>query len=219
LDARLSEFSPVEPVLSRGVIPAMYSPVAGGEVVPPESDAPPRFAKYRWYIVAALAAAWLILRLALCRKARFGTGAAASETAASMTLYSLAMFPKWGEFMMDTGITPFVLFAGIGLLFFPRSLSASRRKILILTHAVIGVLPWVPGCGWCWLPFFGWLSWFRGGSAVFTGLRFEDRRAALTGAVFGLAAGGALFWILGSCGGWGPVCAAVLLLIPSWLRR
>jgi len=220
LDERIWEFSSSaeDQVLPRGAFSAMYRPVAPREVVPPQAEEAPRFTAPRWYWLAGVAAAWLILRLLLCRKACVGTAAAALETTAAMTLYSLAMFPKWGGVMMDTGITPFVLFAGIGMLLFPRLRSASRSKMRILTHAAIGLLPWAPGCSWCWLPLFCWFNWFLAGSAVFTGQRIENRRAALLGAVFGVAAGGALFWVLAPSANRLPV-AATLLLLPSLLRR
>ena len=64
-----------------------------------------------------------------------------------------------------------------------------------------------------------WFCWFLSGSAVFTGLRSEDRRSAFLGAVFGAVLGLLLHLIVGAESSSLPVCLAVLLMIPSWLRR
>jgi len=220
LDERLIELSPSPDsrVLPAGAIPAMYLPAADRKVTPPPPESS-GLSTCRRYILAALAAGWVLLRLLLCRKARIGTLAAALETSAAMMLYSLAMFSLFGKVMMDTGLTPVVLLAGIGILLFPRPHLTARGRIFIPAIAALGLLPWIPGLTWCWLPLFGWLSWFVSGAAVFTGLRYENRRAALTGAVLGAAAGGALFQAFGSGSAWFPLCAAVVLMIPSWLRR
>jgi len=54
---------------------------------------------------------------------------------------------------------------------------------------------------------------------VFTGIRHDDRRAALFGALTGVALGVLLHFALGGGGSSLPVCIAVLLMVPSWLRR
>ena len=218
LEARISEFSSSEvpPVLPVGAFEAMYPP-------PPEVEikTPPRESSgaVNWLRLAAVAAVWAILRLLLCRRAHMGTAVAAAETAAAMVLYSLAILPKWSADMMDTGISPFALFAGVGVLLLPRPFAFVRNRMRILTEAAIGVLPWMSGCSWCWLPLISWFCWFLSGSAVFTGLRAENRRSTLYGALFGAAVGWLLYGALGAEASMLPICVAVLLLIPSWLRR
>lgn len=218
LDARIGKFSSPElpPVLPAGAFEAMYPPPPEVEVTPP-----PRgfLGAVNWFRIAAAVVLWAVLRLLLCRRAHMSTAAAAAETAAAMVLYSLAILPMWSGHMMDTGISPFALFAGVGLLLLPRPFAIVRNGMRILTEAAVGVLPWLPGCSWCWLPLVSWFSWFLSGSAVFTGLRAENRRSTLYGALVGAAAGFLLYRVLGGDASSLPVCVAVLLLIPSWLRR
>lgn len=224
LDERLDEFSVAcgYEVLPRGAFSAMYLPAGEVKVVPPPAEAPPareHGGVRRWGVPALVAAAWVLLRLLLCRNARVGTLAAALETTAAMTLYSLAMLPKWESAMFDTGIQPYALFAGIGILLFPRRFWEVRSWAWKLIPAGLGVVAWLPGCNWCWLPSLSWLCWLVAGSMVFTGLRVENRRSALTGAVLGMAAGAMIFWGIGADGSVLALGVSVLLMIPSWLRR
>ena len=221
LDERLRDFSRdmEQPVLPDGAISAMYPPAVE------RAAAPPRQLRvwgnsWQWGALSMAAAAWLLFRLLFCRRAYMGTAAAAAETAAAMTLYSLAMLPKWSSFMLDTGVMPTALFAGVGLLLLPRPFAAVRGGVRKLMQLGIGILPWLPGCGnFCWLPLVCWFFWFLAGAAVFTGLRAEDRRAALIGAVCGAVAGAAVQLLIGSGGTCLPLCAAVLLMIPLSQRR
>ena len=220
LDDRIKEFSPSaeHAVLSAGAFSAMYPPPPERRVTMPEHRKLWFADTWRWILLFAVALAWIILRLVLCRRAKMGAAAAAAETAAAMVLYSLAMFPKWGECMMDTGISPFALFAGVGLLLLPRPFSAVRNGMRIMTEAAVGILPWLPGCSWCWLPLISWFCWFFAGSAVFTGIRHDGRRSAWFGALAGVALGVLLHFAIGG-GSALSVCVAVLLMVPSWLRR
>lgn len=215
LDARIWKFAPSheEQVLPRGAFSAMYRAEPEIKVALPRKNA-----SVRWSVLAVIAAGWVLLRLVLCRRAYMGTTVAAAETAAAMVVYSMSILPMWGEHMLDTGIRPTALFAGIGVLLLPRPFSAVRRGLRILTGAALGVLPWMPGFTWCWLPSAGWFCWFFAGAAVFTGLRAENRTAALAGAVFGAAVGFPLYLLVGGDSPL-PVCVAVLLMVPSWLRR
>ena len=121
--------------------------------------------------------------------------------------------------MPDTGFSPYALVAGFGMLLLPRPFAVVRRKSRIFMEAALGILPWIPGFGWCWLPFASWFCWALAEAAVFTGLRSENRSAALWGAVVGVVLGGLFYWVLGVEGSLLPICAAVLLMVPSWLRR
>ncbi|MBP5530491.1 MAG: hypothetical protein J6Y54_00480 [Lentisphaeria bacterium] len=220
LDDRIKEFSSSEhSVLSAGAFSAMYLPPPERGVTIPERRSPWFADAWRWALLAAVARAWIALRLMFCRLVKICTAAAAAETAAAMVLYTLAIFPKWSECMMDTGISPFALFAGVGLLLLPRPFSAVRNGMRIMAEAAVGILPWLPGCSWCWLPLISWFCWFFAGSAVFTGIRHDDRRAALFGALTGVALGVLLHFALDGGGSSLPVCIAVLLMVPSWLRR
>lgn len=224
LDERIEELSPVRdmPIIPRGAFAAMYLPAAECGIVPPPAETAPIRAwgtLRQWGFLAMALAAWAILRLLLCRKARIGTLATASELTTSMTLYSLAMIPKWEAVMFDTGIQHYALLAGIGILLFPRRITAARNWAWRMIPAFLGVLPWLPGCSWCWLPALGWWGWLVAGSKVFTCLRADDRRSALIGAVLGVAAGAAIFRWIGVDGSYLPLCVSGLLLIPSWLRR
>ena len=218
LEARINEFSSPEvpPVLPTGAFEAIYPPPPKVEIkIPPCKTSEAVY----WLRLAVAAAVWAVLRLLFCRRAHMGTAAAAAETTAAMVLYSLAILPKWSANMMDTGLSPFALFAGVGMLLLPRPFAVVRNGMRILTEAAVGVLPWMPGCSWCWLPLVSWFSWFLSGSAVFTGLRAENRRSTLYGALFGVAVGFPLYGVLGAESSMLPICAAVLLMIPPWLRR
>ena len=48
---------------------------------------------------------------------------------------------------------------------------------------------------------------------------WAEAEAALWGAVVGVVLGGLFYWVLGVEGSLLPICAAVLLMVPSWLRR
>jgi len=121
--------------------------------------------------------------------------------------------------MMDTGISPFALFAGVGLLLLPRPFSTVRNGMRILTESAVGILPWLPGCSWCWLPLISWFCWFFAGSAVFTGIRHDNRRSALVGFLTGVPLGFLFYSALGGEESSLPICVSVLLMVPSWLRR
>lgn len=220
LDERMQSFSrrSGQPVLPAGAVSAMYFPAAERTAVSPP---PVRVwgLAWQWGVLAAIAAVWLLLRLLVCRRAYMGTAAAALETTAAMTLYSLAALPKWSSFMLDTGIMPTALFAGVGMLLLPRPFSAVRAGVWKLVQLTFGILPWTIASGGCWLPLASWFWWFWAGSAVFTGLRAEDRRAALIGAACGVAAGAAVYRLIGSDGSYLPIFAAVLLMVPLSQRR
>ena len=222
LDDRIQKFATGNnpPVLSSGAFTAMFPPPPECEVVPPPPSRSPWFMEpWKWVALVAVAAAWVILRLLLCRRVPICTGAAAAETAAAMMLYSMAMVPKWSTHMMDTGISPYALCAGFGLLLLPRPFAIVRNGTRILTEAAVGVLPWLPGFTWCWLPLVSWFCWCLSGSAVFTGLRHENRRSALFGALFGAVCGFLLYLMIGAGASSLSACVAVLLMVPSWLRR
>ena len=207
-----------QPVLPDGAVSAMYFPAAERAVVTPP---PVRKWGYprQWGVLAAVAASWLLLRLLSCRRAYMGTALAAVETTAAMMLYSLAMLPWWSGCMLDTGIMPSALFAGVGMLLLPRPFSAVRGSVWKSVQLGLGILPWVIGPGSCWLPLASWFWWFFAGAAVFTGLRAENRRAALIGAVCGIAAGVAVYRLIGADGSCLPVFAAILLMVPLSYRR
>ena len=121
--------------------------------------------------------------------------------------------------MLDTGIMPSALFAGVGLLLLPRPFSAVRGSVWKLIQLALGILPWAIGLGSCWLPLASWFWWFFAGAAVFTGLRAENRRAALIGAVCGIVVGVAVHRLIGAEGSYLPIFAAVLLMVPLSQRR
>ena len=218
------KFDPDDAVLLPGAFAAMFTP-------PPEREAihPPRWnglfptSLAQWALFAAAIVAWSLLRFLLCRRERSETAVVAFEIMAAMVLYVFAAVPLWSEQELAAGIPLIVLLAGLGDVLSPYRRSVAVRRLLMGLGAAAGLCPFFFFGGWTFMPLVGGLGWLIAGRNGFSQLGTGDRRPVCFGAVAGVVAGIAVCRIAESAVGTALapflLPAAVLLLIPAWLRR
>lgn len=223
LDRRAMEFSRAVgtvPVVPTGAIVAMYPPAVSRRLEAPPTVAPAGFSwRTHGYCLLLFAVLWGVWRLLLCRNAYWNTAAAAMEVGMAAAFYTCASFPFWCGRVMDFGVMPFALFAAVGGVLLPLRCPQPALRWRLLTAAVFGILPWLPGMSWSFLPLIGWFYWFRAEASVLTRLRLENRGASLSGVLAGAALG--VFCCIMFGAGAAPLmmCAALLLFVPPLLRR
>jgi hypothetical protein len=220
----LCQDDPDDTVLLPGAFAAMFTlPPARGIAPPSRGNILFPTSMRQWALFGAAAVVWALLRLLLCRRERRETAVVAGEIMAAMMLYIFAVVPLWCEQELAVGIPLMALLAAVGDVLSPYRRSVLASRLLMCLGAVLGLCPFFFGCCWEFMPLVGGVGWLVAGRCGFSQLGAGNRRTVCFGAVAGVVAGIILCRVAESASG-GALApfllpAAVLLLIPAWLRR
>lgn len=220
----LCKDDPDDAVLLPGAFAAMFTlPPEYGFAPPPEGNDLFPTTLSQWALFAAAVVWYSLLRLLLCRRERRETAVVAFEIMAAMVFYVFATAPLWCEQALSTGIPIIVLLAAMGEVLSPYRRSVAARRLLMFLGAAVGLCPFFFGWAWELLPLVGGIGWLVAGKNGFSQLSTGDRRPVCFGAVAGVVAGVAVCRLAESAVGaaLAPFLlpAALLLLLPAWLRR